>query len=93
MSAGRNIGSALIDFEMERFIRDKLNGVPIEVLEGSPQNNAHSMMKGGRFERFKCAFGSDLSDLSSLRLPVPGLTRQDTFAHLDIRNGAMIITT
>jgi hypothetical protein len=78
---------------MERFISDKLNGVPTELLEGSPTKNAQTMMRGGRFERVKCAFGSDVANVSSLRLPVPGLTRRDTFAHLDILNGAMAITT
>ena len=78
---------------MERFICDRLNGIPVQVLEGTPQKNAHSMMREGRFERFKCAFGSDVSDVSSLRISVPGLTRQDNFAHLDIKNGAMVITT
>lgn len=78
---------------MERYISDRLNGVPADVLEGSPVNNAQAMMRGGRFERFKCAFGSDVSNVLSLRLPVPGLTRQDNFAHLDIINGAIAITT
>lgn len=92
-SAGKNIGSALIDFEMEAFVRDRLSNIPAESLEGSAASNAQSMMRGGRFERFKCAFGSDVANVSSLRLRVPGLTNRDSFAHLDIANGSMAITT
>jgi hypothetical protein len=90
---GKNIGSALIDFEMEASVRDRLLNIPAEYLEGSAASNAQSMMRGGRFERFKCAFGSDVANVSSLRLRVPGLTHRDTFAHLDITNGSMAITT
>jgi hypothetical protein len=77
--------------DMEKLVTARLASIPADVLEGSASENAQTMMKGGRFERFKCAFGSDAANVPSLRLPVPGLIRRETFGHLDITNGAMVI--
>jgi hypothetical protein len=77
--------------DMEKLVTARLARIPADALEGRPSDNAQTMMKGGRFERFKCAFGSDAANVPSLRLPVPGLTRRETFGELDITNGAMVI--
>jgi hypothetical protein len=83
----------LIDEAMEKLITSRLECISPDALEGSGSENAQAMMKGGRFERFKCAFGSDAANIPSLRLAVPGLIRRETFQHLDIVNGAMVINT
>ena len=89
---GENIGSVLIDLDMERFITAKLSNVPPELLEGTPVENAHSMMKNGRFERIKLAFGSDAANVPSWRLTIPGLRGRQTFQDLEIESGAIVIT-
>jgi hypothetical protein len=89
---GENIGSVLIDLDMERLITAKLGGVPPELLEGTPLENAHAMMKNGRFERIKLAFGSDAANVPSWRLAIPGLRGRQSFQDLEIENGAIVIT-
>jgi hypothetical protein len=90
--AGENIGSVLIDLDMERLITTKLSNVPPELLDGSPAENAQSMMKNGRFERIKLAFGLDAANVPSWRLPIPGLRGRQTFHDLEIDSGAIVIT-
>ena len=90
MVPGRNIGSALIDHDMEQLLIAKLAGLPSRMLERGPTKTAQVMMKD-TFEILKCAFGSDAANMPAIKLKVPGLSTQDNFPHLDITRGKMDI--
>lgn len=68
---GREIGSALIDIRMQQMLTERLN-IAQQYLHAPAQEIAEKMMLG-KFERFKCAFGSPGVSVPRIFLPVPGL--------------------
>ena len=75
---------------MEHFLATTLAGLPTGLIPKGAEVAAQAMMKG-RFERFKCAFGSDAANVPTMKLRVPGLERHQSFEQLDIIDGMMII--
>ncbi|KAL3442444.1 hypothetical protein BJX65DRAFT_286814 [Aspergillus insuetus] len=68
---GRPIGSVFIDRTIHRNIAQRLAKVQDSLLH-TPDHIAWKMLLG-RFQRLKCAFGTDVSDTPTLTLPVPFL--------------------
>lgn len=75
---------------MEHFLATTLANLPAGLLPKGAEVTAQAMMEG-RFERFKCAFGSDAANVPTMKLKVPGLERHQSFEQLDITDGMMII--
>jgi hypothetical protein len=87
---GEAIGSTLIDFKVQKLISERLESIRYH-LQGEPWAVAEKMMRG-RFETFKCSFGSEASNVPHLPLYVPGLQPGMDFPHAQIEASAMIIT-
>jgi len=85
------VGSALIDMKFQQLLEERLDKIRSH-LQGDPGETAEKMMQG-RFERFKCSFGSGASaELPTIPLPVPGLTPSFDHPGVDISDSKMIIT-
>ena len=88
---GRSIGSALIDLNFHRIVSDRLNKIR-DYLEGEPDDLAYKMMQG-RFERFKCSYGTAAaSAMPTIPLEVPGLRPGRHFTNVNIEDSTMKIT-
>lgn len=87
---GAVIGSAMIDFKIQRVIETRLQLIS-HLIQGEVQVVAETMLKG-RFDTFKCSFGSAASNVQKLPLPVPGLNAGQAFPQSAIEDGKMIIT-
>jgi hypothetical protein len=79
---GREIGSALIDIEVQKDLTERLRR--IQDLLPRPAKKVAEMMMSGRFERFKCDFGNPATAAHSLFLAVPGLPPGSDYASLGI---------
>ncbi|KAH0844994.1 hypothetical protein Z517_00879 [Fonsecaea pedrosoi CBS 271.37] len=84
---GREVGSALIDIKVQQHLASRLALVP-EILH--PPETAERMMLG-RFERFKCSFGSPGMTAPKLFLPVVGLPAGLDYPQAGIRDSHMEI--
>lgn len=88
---GRSIGSALIDINFHHIVTDRLNKIR-DYLEGEPDDIADKMMQG-RFERFKCSYGTaGSSAIPTIPLEVPGLRPGKHFLNVNIEDSTMRIT-
>lgn len=88
---GRSIGSALIDLNFHHIVSDRLNKIR-DYLEGKPDDIADKMMRG-RFERFKCSYGTAASSaMPTIPLEVPGLRPGRHFPNVNIEDSTMRIT-
>ena len=88
---GRAIGSALIDMKFHRIVENRLHKIT-DYLEGDPDDTARKMMQG-RFERFKCSFGTAAaSEIPTIPLEVPGLRPGSHFPNVKIEDSTMKIT-
>lgn len=88
---GRSIGSALIDINFHHIVSDRLNKIR-DYLQGEPDDIAEKMMKG-RFERFKCSYGTAASSaIPTIPLEVPGLRAGKHFPNVNIEDSTMRIT-
>lgn len=88
---GRSIGSALIDISFHHIVSDRLNKIR-GYLSGEPGLIAEKMMQG-RFERFKCSYGTAASSaIPTIPLQVPGLGPGMHFPNVNIEDSTMKIT-
>ncbi|CAF9942006.1 hypothetical protein IMSHALPRED_003147 [Imshaugia aleurites] len=88
---GRSIGSALIDINFHHIVSDRLNKIR-DFLQGEPDDIAYKMMQG-RFERFKCSYGTPASStIPTIPLEVPGLRPGTHFSNVNIEDSTMKIT-
>ena len=88
---GRSIGSALIDINFHHIVSDRLNKIR-DYLQGEPDDIAEKMMQG-RFERFKCSYGTTASSaIPTIPLEVPGLRPGKHFPNVNIEDSTMRIT-
>lgn len=91
VSAGRPIGSALIDMKFQLLLEEQLHKIR-NILQRTPEETAEIMMLG-RFERIKCSFGSGVTaELPTIPLPIPGLPPGYTNETVGISDSKMIIT-
>ena len=88
-TTGAPIGSALIDIRVQHLLIDRLRHV--ERLLPQPIEIAEKMMQG-RFERFKCSFGTSGFDVPDLPLDVPGLPPGTDIPMAGIQNSQIRIT-
>ncbi|EKG18078.1 hypothetical protein MPH_04768 [Macrophomina phaseolina MS6] len=86
---GIAIGSALIDWRMSLNIEERLELVKY-LLGSTPHELAEQMIRG-RFETFKCDFGSPASDMEEYPLPIPGMRPGYDFPGSRIRNSSIIL--
>ena len=87
---GRSIGSALIDLNFHHIVSDRLNKIR-DYLEGEPDDIADKMLRG-RFERFKCSYGTAASSaMPTIPLEVPGLRPGGHFPNVNIEDSTMRI--
>ncbi|KIW12405.1 hypothetical protein PV08_09682 [Exophiala spinifera] len=86
---GRAIGSTIIDFKMENFIRQRLEKIR-HVLPMEPDLLAAKMVNH-RFETYKCSFGTDAYAALDLVIPIPGLPAGSDFPHAEISDSKLII--
>ena len=88
---GQPIGSTFIDLKVQHLLEERLQMIR-EHLVKSPADIAAAMVVG-RFERFKCAFGSEASrSMPALRLDIPGLSPGLEFPYAGVSNSQMVIT-
>lgn len=88
---GQPIGSALIDIQFHHIVSDRLNKIR-DYLPGEPNVTAYKMMQG-RFERFKCSYGTPASSaIPTIPLEVPGLRPGTHFPNVNIEDSTMRIT-
>ncbi|KAI9367444.1 hypothetical protein BJX61DRAFT_551448 [Aspergillus egyptiacus] len=73
---GRPIGSVFIDRAIHKLITERLSKVKDELLE-RPEHIAWKMLTG-RFQRLKCAFGTEAARTPCLSLDVPFLKNPET---------------
>ena len=90
---GRPVGSIAIDNEFHVLIVDRLGHIQDQLRE-DPDTVANRMMReDGRFERFKCSYGTALSNLMpTLPLRVPGLLDGVYHPEAMIENSSMIFS-
>ncbi|OJZ81557.1 hypothetical protein ASPFODRAFT_51951 [Aspergillus luchuensis CBS 106.47] len=86
---GHPIGSVFIDREIHRLMCKRLEVVQ-QHLKSSPNTTAWRMTFG-RFQRYKCAFGTEATVTPWLKLDVPGLDPNLDFPEVGIFNGQMQI--
>ncbi|RAH50576.1 Hsp70 family protein [Aspergillus brunneoviolaceus CBS 621.78] len=86
---GHPIGSVFIDREIHRIICDRLERIS-DHLRLSPSATAWRMTFG-RFQRFKCAFGTEATAAPWLKLDVPSLQTDVDFPEADVYDGQMQI--
>ncbi|KAL0257709.1 hypothetical protein SLS55_006872 [Diplodia seriata] len=86
---GMAVGSALIDWRMSVIIQQRLELVKHQ-LRGRPYECAEEMIRG-RFESFKCDFGSEASEMDEIPLPITGMEPGLNVPGSAIRNSSMII--
>ena len=87
---GESVGSALIDFNMEKIIRSRLGMIEKE-LRRSVEDTAKAMLDD-RFMAFKCSFGTKVQTPLDLHLPIPELAPGITLPQACIRESKLIIT-
>ncbi|KAJ5623175.1 hypothetical protein N7490_011780 [Penicillium lividum] len=87
--AGQPIGSAFIDRNMYRLIRARLD--KIEDHLSFPPNETAWKMISGRFQRLKCAFGTEATATPWLKLDVPLLDTTEDHVDAGIYDGQMQI--
>ena len=88
---GAAIGSALIDMRFQQTVSDRLRRIR-DQLQGEPEDVAEQMMSG-RFERFKCSYGTaGASSIPTIPLEVPGLRPGSHFPTVNIEDSTMRIT-
>ncbi|PWY64726.1 hypothetical protein BO94DRAFT_505015 [Aspergillus sclerotioniger CBS 115572] len=86
---GHPIGSVFIDREIHRLIATRLEAVRPH-LRSSPSATAWKMTFG-RFQRYKCAFGTEATATPWLKLDVPSLVSDSDHPEADIYDGQMQI--
>ncbi len=88
---GDPTGSALIDINFHSLVSSRLNKIR-DYLKGEPNEIAYKMMQG-RFERFKCSYGTPASAaIPTIPLEVPGLGSGKHFPNVKIEDSTMKIT-
>lgn len=88
---GVTIGSTLIDFRIEKFLRERLEIVR-PYLGAEPNIVAHRMMKQGRFESFKCSYGEEQTMALDLPLQIPNIPFGKDFPQAGIVDSKIFIT-
>lgn len=89
---GKAVGSSLIDYKMEERILERLEGIRHSLTQ-EPAVIAEQMISaGGRFETFKCSFGSEAVQVLDLLIPVPGLRPGMDIPQANIWDSRMVIT-
>lgn len=86
---GLPIGSVFIDRFIHQLMREKLEQIR-QHLQFTPSEVAWKMISG-RFQRLKCAFGTEATLTPWLKLDVPSLESDFDFPEADIYNGQMQI--
>ncbi|OQD84112.1 hypothetical protein PENANT_c014G07146 [Penicillium antarcticum] len=86
---GQPIGSVFIDRKMHQLICERLEKVKESL--GLPPSEAAWKMTSGRFQRLKCAFGTESTLTPWLTLDVPSLEPSPDFPEAEIYNGQMRI--
>lgn len=87
---GRPIGSALIDIKVQQHLAERLSHIQHH-LSTSPAETAERMMQG-KFERFKCGFGTPGMAVPKVRFRVPGLQSGEDFPLAGIRDSCIEIS-
>ena len=88
---GVAIGSTLIDFHVENFLRERLQIIR-RYLGAEPDIVAHRMMKQGRFESFKCSYGEERSKGLDLPMQIPNIPYNKDFPEAGVVDSKIIIT-
>lgn len=86
---GLPIGSVFIDRFIHQLMCEKLEQIR-QHLQLTPSEVAWKMISG-RFQRLKCAFGTEATLTPWLKLDVPSLESDSEFPEADIYNGQMQI--
>ncbi|KAF7506955.1 hypothetical protein GJ744_011086 [Endocarpon pusillum] len=86
---GINVGSALIDWDLEMLIRERLAAVPALGGERERGVMARTMVRGDQFQVAKHAFGSEGAVWPTIPLSIPGLDKRTCGP--DILNGELSI--
>lgn len=90
---GRPVGSIAIDTDFYNLIVDRLSHIQHQ-LQDDPATVANRMMReGGRYERFKCSFGTlAMNNMPTMPLRVPGLCDGVYDAKARVENSSMIFS-
>ncbi|KAJ5698126.1 hypothetical protein N7462_000131 [Penicillium macrosclerotiorum] len=87
---GQPIGSVFIDRKMYQFFCGKLEKVQDRL--SLPAHELAWKMISGRFQRLKCAYGTEMTLTPSLKLDVPSLDADVDIPEADIYSGQMVIS-
>lgn len=87
---GAAVGSALIDIRVQQFLEERLALIASRLPE--PVQEVAEKMLLGRFERFKCIFGTTSANLPALLLEVPGLPIGTDIPQAGIHNSRIAIS-
>jgi hypothetical protein len=90
LSEGRPIGSALIDIRVQQLLMERLRYIAHR-LPASPLEISDRMMHG-KFERFKCSFGTNAINKRQLLLTIPGLPPGTDYPSAGISDSQISIT-
>lgn len=88
---GVAFGSTLINFQVENFLRERLELVR-PYLSAEPDLVAHRMMKQGRFESCKCSYGLDQTMAVDLPLRIPNMPFGTDYPQAGIQDSKIFIT-
>jgi hypothetical protein len=83
-------GSALIDMAAMQLIIKRLECMGQNYI-ADPHGVAQKMMSG-RFERFKCAFGGEGTDVPMLPLQIPGIPPGINYPEVGVFDSSIVIT-
>jgi hypothetical protein len=90
-SESEPIGSTLIDFHVEKFVRERL-GIIRQYLGADPDVVAHRMMKQGRYEAFVSSYGQDHIMALDLPVQIPNIPFGKDFPEAGIVDSKIMIT-
>lgn len=88
---GEAIGSTLIDYQVEKFVKERLQIIR-PYLGNDPDIVAHRMMKQGRFESFKCSYGEERTNQLDLTMQIPNIPFNKDFPEAGIVDSKIFIT-
>lgn len=87
---GAAVGSALIDIRVQQFLESRLALIQDRLAE--PVQEVAEKMLLGRFERFKCIFGTSAANVPALFLEVPGIPPGMDIPQAGIQNSRIAIS-
>lgn len=88
-SEGATVGSNLIDEQVEKLLLRQLRMIR-DKLDRDVEAIARDMVEG-KFQAYKCAFGSSTMDAPDLTMPIPGLPAGENIPYAAVRESHLVL--